>query len=371
MTKTALRKSKTVSRVVGLKAVGDPEEGIFEAYVSVFGNVDLHGDRIKAGAFAGSLARWNASGDPIPVIFSHQWDDLDAHIGEVLEAEEHLPGDPRLNGTGLEELGGLWTRFRLELDEDFAARVAKKLTKRTIREFSFAYDVLDEGRASDGATELLELDVLEVGPTLKGANPATVLLSKTLGEGWQDLDEGALLDRLAKAVAAHEPKARVSVTFEGAIEDELEALYLAGLEWARGLDVGNGGFYALHPEATYPGELRSIVLVEGWDDPYDEGLFYELTFERDDDGELSVKEAAEIEVSVEVTRKARAMKHRGARSAIPEKGRGTVAAEPKTGSTKGKAEGTGGAAAEDLEETGSETDGGDPALVELELLELA
>lgn len=367
--KTALRKARTTGAVHGLKAVGDPADGVFEAYVSIFGNVDYHGDRILPGAFASSIERWKSSGDPVPVIFSHQWDDLDAHIGSVIDLEEHLPGDERLPES-IRENGGLWTRFELELDEDFASRVAKKLTKRTIREFSFAYDVLDEQRGSDGANELVELEILEVGPTLKGANPATVLLAKALGDDLDGLSEDEVLDRLAKAVAARGEKARVSVTFEGSIEEELEALYSAAVGWATDLDVGEGGFYFLHAEATYPAELRSIVLVEGWEDPIGEGIFYELTFERDEDGELSVKEAVEIEVSVELSRKARAWKHRG-RSPLVEKSRATVSTEPTgkgTGNPEDPARGNG----EDPDSrTGSETsDGGDPALVELELLEL-
>jgi len=333
--KTALRKSRIVAPVFGLKAVGDPSEGIFEAYVSIFGNTDYHGDRIKAGAFAGSLERWKASGDPIPVIFSHQWDDLDAHIGEVLEAEEHLPGDSRLPES-IRANGGLWTKFSLELDEDFAARVAKKLTKRTIREFSFAYDVLDEAKGTDGVNELLELDVLEVGPTLKGANPATVLLAKALGE----LDEKALeifrktvahafaasdedptrcvLCGLTRNTVAHNAlraesdgkKSSVPVSFEGSIEDELESIFAAAHAWAAGGNIGNGGFYALHQEATFLEEGRVVVLVEGWEDPWGEGTFYELNFSKNEEGEVVVEDPHELEVSVDLTRKARAKKAR-------------------------------------------------------------
>lgn len=312
MTKTALRKARTTGKVYGLKAVGDPAEGIFEAYVSIFGNVDYHGDRIRAGAFADSLARWKTSGDPIPVIFSHQWDDLDAHIGEVLTAEEHLPGDARLPAEIMAN-GGLWTRFQVEMDEDFAARVAKKLTKRTLREFSFAYDVLEEERATDGVNELVELDVLEVGPTLKGANPATVLLAKALGDDLDALSEDDVLDRLAKALEARGAKGEkssVPVTFEGSIEDELEAVYAAAFAWASGGNIGNGGFYALHQEATYLEEGRVVVLVEGWSDPWGEGIFYELNFSKNDDGETVVEDPHELEVSVELARKSRAKKAR-------------------------------------------------------------
>jgi HK97 family phage prohead protease len=145
-----------------LKTTGVGPEGTFEALVAVFRNVDHYSDRILPGAFIGTLGRWAASGDPIPVIFSHQWDDLDAHVGAVLEASETADG--------------LWVRARLDLDEPFAAKMWRLLSERRIREFSFAYDVLQSRPASGGVTELLELELIEVGPCLKGANPATELI---------------------------------------------------------------------------------------------------------------------------------------------------------------------------------------------------
>src|SRR5688572_17363955 len=59
------------------------DKGIVEAYVSVFGNVDLQGDRVMPTAFDKSLAKWRASGDPIPVVFSHQWGDANSIIGSA------------------------------------------------------------------------------------------------------------------------------------------------------------------------------------------------------------------------------------------------------------------------------------------------
>lgn len=370
MTTTTARKGRISAKAVGLKAVGDPAAGIFEAIVAVFGNVDHQGDRIKAGAFDSSLSEWSASGDPIPVVFSHQWGDLDAHVGGVLEAKELLPGDPLLVGTGLEANGGLWVRFELYVDGDHelaAKRLATRLTKRTIREFSFAYDVISEERAADGVNDLLELGVIEVGPTLKGANPATVLLGKALGEGWEELTEAEVLDKLAKAIADRPApageKASVPVSFEGSVESEIEELYVAGRAWAMGLDVGNGGFYWLHQEATYPAELRAIVLVEGWDDPYDEGLFYELSFERAEDGSLTVKEARELAVEVTTTPKARHLKHRSAPSA---KAGATVPGADEPG--KGKAKGD--TPEEPEPRTGSEADH-DEGLAPVDELDLA
>ncbi|MFH0902317.1 MAG: HK97 family phage prohead protease [Pseudomonadota bacterium] len=159
-------KHKTMTcQVASFKAL-DQAQGIFEAIVAVFGNVDRIGDKILPGAFTRTLAQWAASGDPIPVIFSHEWDNLDAHIGEVLEAKE-LPE-------------GLYIKGQVEMDEAFAQRVWKKMSKRTLKQFSFAYDEIDSALAKqdDGTyvNELKELELFEVGPTLVGMNPSTQLL---------------------------------------------------------------------------------------------------------------------------------------------------------------------------------------------------
>ena len=291
MTKTAIKQAIGSAKAFGLKAV-DGEDGTFEAVVSVFGNVDRQNDRIKAGAFANSLAEWKASGDPIPVVWSHQWDNLDAHVGAVVEAKELLPGDPALPSE-LATLGALWAKFTIDAD----SKVKTLLDERRIREFSFAYEVFEEERASDGVNELLDLGVIEIGPTLKGANPDTRLLSASLGlSPADDVDpDGA--------------KARVPVEFEGSIETTLDAVFGAALEWARGGDIGNGGFYALHMEATVPGDSlaagKVIVLVEGWDDPYGEGIFYELAYSTDDAGEIVVDDPKELEITVAIAEKAR------------------------------------------------------------------
>jgi HK97 family phage prohead protease len=139
----------------------DDAQGTFEAIVAVFGNVDLAGDRIVKGAFADSLKAWEQKGRPIPVVFSHDWQNLDAHIGEVLEAKETDEG--------------LWVKAQLDMEDPKAAKVFRLMKSGRLVEFSFAYDVLEE-KLQNGANELLKLDVIEVGPTLKGMNPATQLL---------------------------------------------------------------------------------------------------------------------------------------------------------------------------------------------------
>lgn len=144
----------------GFKATDDAR-GEFEAVVAVFGNVDLAGDRIVKGAFTASLKSWKDRGRPIPVIFSHDWNNLDAHIGHVLEAKETSEG--------------LWVRAQLDMDDPSAAKVWRLMKRGSIAEFSFAYEVVEE-KLRNGANELLQLDIIEVGPTLKGMNPATRLV---------------------------------------------------------------------------------------------------------------------------------------------------------------------------------------------------
>jgi hypothetical protein len=58
--------------------------GEFEALVSVFGNIDHGGDRVIKGAFAKSLGKWEAKGDPIPVIWNHMCCGWSQRIGGLI-----------------------------------------------------------------------------------------------------------------------------------------------------------------------------------------------------------------------------------------------------------------------------------------------
>ena len=67
-------------------------EGQFTAYASVFGNKDSYGDVVVKGAFADDLKEWEASGNPIPLLFGHQMSDPDFNLGHVVEAVEDDKG---------------------------------------------------------------------------------------------------------------------------------------------------------------------------------------------------------------------------------------------------------------------------------------
>lgn len=164
--------SKTKIFPARVKAAGVEdglELGQFEAVVSVFDNVDSYGDVVMPGAFAKTLEAWAVKGDPIPVIWSHRWDDPEMHVGWVMEAEERAEG--------------LWVRGQIDLDSDAtpkAKQVNRLLKGRRVTQFSFAYDVIDGGygkRDDKDVYELRELDLHEVGPCLIGVNRETELLA--------------------------------------------------------------------------------------------------------------------------------------------------------------------------------------------------
>jgi HK97 family phage prohead protease len=164
---TALLTRETKTFDAEFKAV-DTAAGTFEAIVSVFGTKDLGGDIVMPGAFADTLNLWAAKGDPIPIIWSHEWDDPHAHIGYVVEA--------------LETEKGLWIKGQLDVERPFAEQVHHLLKNRRVTQFSFGYFAEDVKWVEDPDTgrmsrELHRVTVFEVGPTLLGMNPDTELIS--------------------------------------------------------------------------------------------------------------------------------------------------------------------------------------------------
>jgi Escherichia/Staphylococcus phage prohead protease len=169
-----------------IETKADGEAGQFTALASVFGNVDHVGDRVMPGAFKATLERWRESGDPIPVVLSHQWDNPMAHIGIA---------DPR---AVVETERGLLVQGKRDIgDNETAKQVHKLMKRRSLKSFSFGYVVPDGGEelAKDGANNLTEVDLVEFGPTLKGANPEAALQSvKSALDQEAPVEEGEILD---------------------------------------------------------------------------------------------------------------------------------------------------------------------------------
>jgi HK97 family phage prohead protease len=156
--------TKTFKADIEIKTIEDSVDaphGSFTALVSVFNNVDLVNDRILPGAFADSLASYQASGKTLPIVWSHDWSNADSFIGKTLSAVE-TPEGLLVNAAFF--------------NTPKAQHIRELLAERVVSEFSFAYDIVDQQKGTDGVNELLKLNILEAGPTLKGANPDTQLL---------------------------------------------------------------------------------------------------------------------------------------------------------------------------------------------------
>lgn len=147
--------------------------GTFEAIVSVFGNEDYHGDIVEAGAFAETINQWAASGDPLPVMWSHQYGDINSILGHYTEAEETETG-LRLKGV-------------LDLEHPTAQRAYTLMKQRLIKEFSWSgevleYEVIEPEDPDDfwawlfAGIKIVKVDLWEAGPCFKGANPETQLI---------------------------------------------------------------------------------------------------------------------------------------------------------------------------------------------------
>jgi HK97 family phage prohead protease len=177
-------------------------DGQFTAYASVFGNVDSYGDIVVKGAFANDLARWEKSGNPIPLLFGHNMSDPDFNIGHVVSAEE--------------DTVGLKVTAQLDLENPKAKQVYRMLKGRRIDQMSFAYDVTDGAPAQkdgDDVYEIRALKLYEVSVVTVGANPETEILAVK--------QAGAYADRVIADVKAGRV---LSAKNEGEIRGAHEAL---------------------------------------------------------------------------------------------------------------------------------------------------
>lgn len=205
-------------KLVEFKAGPDDglEEGQFTAYASVFGNKDSYGDVVMPGAFAKDLARWEKSGNPIPLLFGHNMSDPDYNIGHVVKAEEdHV---------------GLKTTGQLDLENPKARQVYRMLKGRRINQMSFAYDEVESGPAThDGESvwELRELKLYEVSVVTIGANQETEILAvKSLPSvaerALRDIKAGRVLSAKNEGElrGAHEAIGRVLSAIDSTSDEE-------------------------------------------------------------------------------------------------------------------------------------------------------
>ncbi|MBB4146032.1 HK97 family phage prohead protease [Rhizobium rhizoryzae] len=128
------------------------EEGTFEGYGSIFGNVDSYGEKVVPGAFVESLAKHRREGSSVLMLWNHDpyspigvWEDL------------------------AEDAKGLWGKGRLLMDIQRAREVYSLAKNNAIGGLSIGYRELDTDQ--EGNIRLLKkLDLYEISPVTFPAN---------------------------------------------------------------------------------------------------------------------------------------------------------------------------------------------------------
>lgn len=194
-------------------------DGVLEAIVSVFGNVDSYGERCILGCFEESIAKKLPKG-----VWSHNWDQP---IAKTLECRELAPGDPLLPAE-IQENGGLYVRaqFHEEITDSWQAYL--KIKNEYVDEYSFGFRVVKREKDEEtGIVDLLKLNIFEWSPVLVGANRATATLSvKQMLEDPElkyglDLDEHTdlLISRWEQRLKARDADGSLNAAFVNRLKD--------------------------------------------------------------------------------------------------------------------------------------------------------
>lgn len=148
------------------KAVDD-EQGLIEAYGSVFNNVDQGGDRVQPGAFKRTIQNRQSSVQAgksaflWPMLWQH---DQNLPIGGWYEAEE--------------DQYGLRAKGRLVLTTQLGRDVYELIKAGVIREFSIGYEIPSGGSSYDksGVRDLKEVRLWEISPVTFAMNDQALLV---------------------------------------------------------------------------------------------------------------------------------------------------------------------------------------------------
>lgn len=149
-----------IERPFEVKAVA--EDGTFDGYGSIFGNVDSYKEIVAPGAFAESLTAWKESGRLPPVLWQHRSGEP---IGPFIEMAE--------DGVGLRVKG------RLLVDDVQRAKEARALMKaKAVNGLSIGFVTREDSYDRvTGIRTLKKVDLWEVSVVTFPANPAAQISS--------------------------------------------------------------------------------------------------------------------------------------------------------------------------------------------------
>lgn len=164
---------KFLERPFEVKAVED--DGTFEGFGSVFGNIDSYKEVVAPGAFAETLAQWKTAGRLPPVLWQHRSGEP---IGPYLSMEETPVG--------------LHVKGQLLVNDVQRAKEARALMKsKAVNGLSIGFVTREDSYDRvTGIRTLKKVDLWEVSVVTFPANPAAQISSvKGAIDGIQSLAE--------------------------------------------------------------------------------------------------------------------------------------------------------------------------------------
>ncbi|MCA1368081.1 HK97 family phage prohead protease [Bradyrhizobium sp. BRP14] len=128
------------------------EDGTFEGYGSIFGNVDSYGEKVMPGAFVESLAKHKREGSSVLMLWQH-------NPNEPIGIWEDLAEDAK----------GLWGKGHLILEVQKAREIHALMKRKAIGGLSIGYRETDTDQ--NGAVRVLKkLELYEISPVSFPAN---------------------------------------------------------------------------------------------------------------------------------------------------------------------------------------------------------
>lgn len=275
--------------------------GVVEAIVAVTGNTDDGGDVIQPGAFHFKRAP--------KVVWSHNLREL---VGKVLVYEEWKPGDVRLPADlRAKGYGGLYFKMMFDLEDPESFKAYRKVVFHEDLGWSIGYETDPKGfkMLPDGRRSLTKVYVWEGSPTTFGMNQEarTVSVKSLIQTTVDDLgltEEKATalqaaLVALMEAASPETEEEKAYVPLAGSMEETQNRLRAAVEEWAT-VAVGERDDetdWYVSVEGTFEDSVVATIRV--WKGEA-EGGTYRFPYTEDQDGNVLLGEAEEVEVVGEV-----------------------------------------------------------------------
>jgi HK97 family phage prohead protease len=161
------RRAKSIGQADAQATESTQSGRVLTFYASTFSATpDAVGDVVDPGAFDAWLALFKGSGRRLPIVVSHQWNEVPDSVIGYAEADD-ITVDSK----------GLLIRAHL-YETPKANRIWELAADGVLTDASFAYDTLSEARDRRGVNHLqMFSDIFEAGPCLVGANRDAAIVS--------------------------------------------------------------------------------------------------------------------------------------------------------------------------------------------------